>query len=377
MYDRLISLPNLLKQKSHFLLGPRSTGKSTLIKQQLSGKSTVFDLLERDTFKRLLQKPSLLETADPNKVVVIDEVQKIPSLLDEVHRLIEKKKMTFLLTGSSARKLRRGGNNLLAGRAWSMSLFPLTSAEITQFNLERYLVRGGLPQAYDSDNWHNELKAYISFYLQEEIAIEAVTRNLESFSEFLDLVARSNGQEVNYQNFANDCGVAVNTIKNYFSILEDTLVGYRLPAFTRTKKRKAITRAKHYLFDTGVVNALCEQTHVTIKSQNFGNLFEQFIILETRAANTYLGYAKSMTYWRTTGQYEVDLIIGQDVAVEIKSTSKVEKRHVRGLKALQEEGLVKQFILVSLDPYEQVFDSQIKCLHWKSYLNKLWSKTLF
>ena len=259
MYKRILSLPNLLEMKSHFLFGARATGKSTLIKAQLKNEATVFDLLERDTYKRLLQEPSLLEKADPSKIIVIDEIQKIPSLLDEVHRLIQKNNTTFLLTGSSARKLKRGSSNLLAGRAWQANLFPLVSREITDFDLERYLTRGGLPQAYDSKYWQKELKAYISLYLREEVAAEALTRNLESFSEFLDLAALSNGQEINYQSFASDCGVSLNTIKNYFDILEDTLIGIKLPAFTKTKKRKAITRSKHYLFDTGVVNALLNQ----------------------------------------------------------------------------------------------------------------------
>lgn len=240
MYKRILSLPNLLKMKSHFLFGPRSTGKSTLISEQLGGDSVVFDLLERDTYKRLLQDPSLLSQVDQSKIIVIDEIQKIPSLLDEVHRLIHKNGTIFLLTGSSARKLKRGSANLLAGRAWHTSLFSLVSKEIPNFNLEQYLTRGGLPQVYDSEYWENELKAYVCLYLREGIAGEALTRNLESFSEFLDLVARSNGNEINYQSFASDCGVSLNTIKNYFDILEDTLIGFKLPAFIKTKKEKLL-----------------------------------------------------------------------------------------------------------------------------------------
>lgn len=194
----------------------------------------IFDLLERGTYRRLLSDPSLLATVDQSKIIFIDEIQKIP---------------TFLLTGSSARKLKKGSSNLLAGRAWQASLYPLVSEEITNFDLLRYLTRGGLPQAYDSDYWKKELKAYISLYLREEVTAEALTRNLESFSKFIDLVAISNGNEINYNSFASDCGVSLNTIKNYFEILEDTLIGFKLPAFTKTKKRKAITRAKHYLFD--------------------------------------------------------------------------------------------------------------------------------
>jgi uncharacterized protein len=372
MYKRTLNLNKLLKMKSHFLLGPRSTGKSTLIAEQLTENTHIFDLLERDTYRRLLQNPSLLGQVDQSKIIVIDEIQKIPTLLDEVHRLIQKNGTTFLLTGSSARKLKHGSSNLLAGRAWQSYLFPLTYNELPNFDLEKYLTRGGLPQSYDSEYWHKELGAYVSLYLREEIAGEALTRNLESFSEFLDLVARSNGQEINYQSFASDCGVSINTIKNYFEILEDTLIGYKLPAFTKTKKRKAITRSKHYLFDTGIVNALCDHGSISLKSQSFGNLFEQFIVLEVRAANSYLDMNKELTYWRSTNKQEVDLIIGQDLAIEIKSATKIQNKHFKGLRALKEEGMIETFLIISQDPVRQVTDDGIICLHWEEFLKLLW-----
>lgn len=376
-YKRILPLKALLKKKSHFLFGPRSTGKSTLIQEQLPNDAIVFDLLERDTYRRLLQTPSILSQVDKNKIIVIDEIQKIPTLLDEVHRIIQKYGTTFLLTGSSARRIKRGGSNLLAGRAWETALFPLVSKEIPDFNLERYLTTGGLPQIYDNPYWQRELQAYVSLYLREEIAAEALTRNIESFSEFLDLTAKSNGQEINYQSFASDCGVSINTIKSYFDILADTLIGIKMPAFIKTKKRKAITRAKHYFFDTGVVNAICGQGDISLKSQNFGNFFEHFIILEMRAANTYLEMNKQLTYWRSTSMYEVDLIVGQELAIEIKGSSRIQEKHFKGLRALKEEGLIKNFMLVSLDPYEQVTKDGIRCLHWKQFLSKLWGKKLF
>jgi len=377
MYKRKLDLVTLLKMKSHFLFGPRSTGKSTLIRTQLGENAVIFDLLERDVYKRLLDQSSLLEQADQSKIIVIDEIQKIPTLLDEVHRIIQKHNTTFLLTGSSARKLKKGSSNLLAGRAWKTSLFSLVSQEIPNFNLEQYLTRGGLPQVYDSDYWEKELRAYVSLYLREEIAAEALTRNVESFSEFLDLVARSNGMEINYQGFASDCGVSLNTIKNYFEILEDTLIGIKLPAFTKTKKRKAISRSKHYLFDTGIVNSLCEHGNIHFKSQNFGNLFEQFIFLEVSAANSYLGHEKKLTYWRSTSKMEVDLIIGDSLAIEIKSTTKVSDKHLKGLRALKEEQLIDQFMIVSLDTFEQKSDDGIIFLHWNEFLNRLWNDKLF
>jgi uncharacterized protein len=376
MYVRRLNLLKILNVKSHFLFGPRSTGKSTLIQTQLPKSAAIFDLLERDIYRRLLQDPSLLAKVDQTKIVVIDEIQKIPSLLDEVHRLIQKNNTTFLLTGSSARKLKHGSANLLAGRAWQSALFPLVSNEIDNFNLEQYLTRGGLPHVYGSDHWEKELSAYVSLYLREEVAGEARIRNMESFTEFLDMVAKSNGQEVNYQSFASDCGVALNTIKNYFEILEDTLTGFNLPAYTKTKKRKAISRSKHYLFDTGVVNALCEQKDVKIKSQIFGGLFEQFIVMEVRAANSYLGLNKPLTYWRSVNKQEVDLLIGTDLAIEIKGSAKAQDKHLKGLRALKEEGQIKRFMMVSLDSIKQVTSDKIECVYWEDFLRMLWNKEL-
>ena len=371
-YERKVKVRNLLEKKSHFFFGARSTGKSTLIRDQLGNDAIIMDLLERDTYKRLLQDPSLLERLDHTKIIVIDEIQKIPSLLDEVHRLIQKNNTTFLLTGSSARKLKKGSSNLLAGRAWQAFLFPLVYSEITNFELEQYLTRGGLPQAYNSSDWQKELDAYVSLYLREEIAAEALTRNLESFSEFIDLVARSNGHEINYQSFASDCGVTINTIKNYFEILEDTLVGFSLSGYTKTRKRKAITRSKHYLFDIGVVNALCGQGEISKKSQNFGSAFEHFIVLEVRAAKHYLESNKKLAYWRSTSMFEVDLIIGDQLAIEIKATKRIQPKHLKGLKALMEEELIEKFMVVSLDEYEQITNEGIECLHWSQFLKKLW-----
>ena len=225
MYHRILNLVDLLKKKSFFLFGPRSTGKTTLIKNQLPN-AKIYDLLDAEVFRRLLKRPSLLEEENQNskQLIVIDEIQKLPSLLDEVHRLIFKRNFRFLLTGSSARKLKKGAANLLAGRAWETQLFPLTSPEIPHFNLITYLNDGGLPHVYGSPNAQEELNSYVSTYLYEEIQAEAITRNISAFSEFLDLIALSNGQEINFESLSNDCQTSASTIKNYLSILEDTLL---------------------------------------------------------------------------------------------------------------------------------------------------------
>lgn len=377
--DRKLNIYELLEKKSFFLFGPRATGKSTLIRAQLPD-ALVFNLLDLDTFRELLVRPKIIEDRmqDNGQIIVIDEVQKLPHLLDEVHRLIESRGARFLLTGSSARKLRRGGANLLAGRAWEARLFPLSWVELKEhFNLTDYLNRGGMPAIYGSQNYAEELSAYVSTYLSEEIQAEAVTKNLAAFAEFLTLAALSNGQEVSYESMASDCGVSPSTLKSYISVLDDTLLGFTLPAFTKTKKRKAISRGKHYFFDIGVVNKLCLRGMIEPKSELFGNAFEHFIMLEVRAYNSYARKNGIMQYWRSTSQFEVDLIINDAVAIEIKSTQLILDKHTKGLKALKEEGLLKRFICVSLDEHPRIMDNGIEVLPWPIFLRKLWSGEIF
>jgi len=258
MYKRILNLSDLLKKKSFFLFGPRGTGKTTLIHQTITN-AQVIDLLETRTYRDYLRNPSIINEQKKHAVIVIDEIQKLPELLDEVHRLIEKEKITFLLTGSSARKLKRGGANLLAGRAWWSELFSLTSREIPNFNLLTYLNRGGLPFVYPSEDYAEELNAYTSLYLKEEIQNESMTRKIVQFSEFLELIALTNGEELNFQSIAGDCGVSPNSVKNYIQILEDTLIAFQLKAYTKTKKRKAISRSKLFFFDIGVCNSLANR----------------------------------------------------------------------------------------------------------------------
>ena len=374
MYKRILNLPPLLKKKSFFLLGPRSTGKTTLISHHFP-KTKVYDLLNTKTYMRLLKNPELLiEETEGNtyKLIIIDEIQKLPSLLDSVQLLIQKKNKRFLLTGSSARKLKRGGANLLAGRAWQAGLFPLVWGEIPHFNLKRYLNRGGLPVIYDSASYQEELEAYINLYLKEEIQDEAFARHVGAFVEFLDLIALSNGEEINYRGFSSDLQISPTTLKNYIEILNDTLVGFPLPAYTKTKKRKAISRSKYYLFDIGVTNYLCHRGEIKEKSDLWGKVFEHFIVLEIRAFLSYSRKRLKMHYWRSTSKMEVDLVIDQALAIEIKSVNLVRDRHLKGLRALKEEGLIKQYIVVSMDEETRVTQDKITILPWKVFLKQLW-----
>lgn len=379
-YLRILDLNKLLKDKSFFLFGPRATGKSTLIHTQLGNGVFVLDLLRNNLLMRLSDRPSDLEdliaAAHPRpKVVVIDEVQKVPALLNEVHRLIETQKFKFLLTGSSARALRRGGTNLLAGRAWIAHLFPLCSQEIPDFNLERYLRYGGLPNVYKNEKPQEELDAYVQTYLREEVLAEGIIRKLPPFARFLKVAALSNGTQVNLTQVGSDAQVSPSTVREYFSILEDTLVGFYLESWTSSKKRKASTTAKFYFFDTGVTHTLAGTTVLDRNSNLYGTSFEQFIGMEIRAYLDYRRLKFPLTFWRTTNGVEVDYLIGEEIAVEIKSTTRVSRGNTDGLKTLQEEGVFNQFILVTQDPLEASRDG-ITALHWQTFLERLWGDQL-
>ena len=373
MYQRILNLQELLSQKSFFLFGPRGSGKTTLIDLSLKD-ALVIDLLHSKTYTRLLRNPSQLEelVIRDDQIVVIDEIQKLPALLDEVHRLIQKRKLTFLLTGSSARKIKHGGANLLAGRAREARLFPLVSRELPNLDLLRMLNHGGLPDIYDSNQPDEDLTAYVDTYLREEIKAEAVTRNVSAFIEFLDALALANGEELNYESFSSDLQVSTTTLKNYLKILEDTLLGFRIAGFTKTKKRKAIARAKHYLFDLGVTRHLAKTTEIRPGSKAFGDALEHFIILEIRAWLSYSRDRRELTYWRSTSQFEVDALIGKDIAIEIKASENPSDKHLKGLRALKEEKIFKTFLLVCTESQIRKTSDGIEILPWREFLARLW-----
>ena len=376
MLQRMLNLEDLLKKKSFFLFGPRATGKSSLIDMQLPDTVPVINLLHSNLYLQLSANPSELEPMirahSDYRIVVIDEVQRVPMLLNEVHRLIEEAQIRFLLTGSSARKLKQDNINLLGGRAWTAELFPLTSNEIPNFDLERYLQYGGLPPVYLSEHPKEELHAYVSTYLKEEIQAESLVRKIPAFSRFLQTSALTSGKILNFSELANDTGIPVSTIREYYHILEDTFLGFMLPAWTKSVKRKAISTAKFYYFDIGVRNTLCNIKAIPPQSDLYGQAFEHFITCEVRA---YLSYTRAMvplSYWRSKHGAEVDLIIGDEVAIEIKTTSKVSDKHFKGLKLLAEENIFKQLILVSHDPINKKYD-EYEALFWKDFLTALWA----
>ncbi len=374
-FIRKLNLTEDLVKKSHFLFGPRSTGKTYLIREQIKNHK-VIDLLNTQQWARYSKRPSLLfEESQNAETIVIDEIQKLPELLNEVHRCIEEKKIKFLLTGSSARKLKRGQANLLAGRAWQREIFPLVSDEIPNFNLNQYLIRGGLPHIYPSIDYELELRAYSDLYLKEEIQAEALTRNVFLFSHFLETIALQSGEELYLEGIASDSGVKVGTVRNYLEILEDTLLGFRLQPFRFTKKRKAISRSKFYLFDIGVRNSLIGIKNIPEKGPTFGQSFEHFIIQELRAFLSYSRINHPLQYWRSKSGFEVDCIIN-DTAIEIKSSELISEKHLKGLKALREEQLLRRYIIVSRDEHKRSIDG-VEIIPWQNFLQSLWKGELF
>jgi predicted AAA+ superfamily ATPase len=371
---RQLQLAPLLAMNSFFLFGPRATGKTTLIRQELAETATIIDLLDSRYFLKLSSAPHELEsliTANPAKIVVIDEIQRIPELLNEVHRLIEERHITFLVTGSSARKLRRGKANLLAGRVWEARMFPLIYRELEDFDLDRYLRCGGLPAVYLSDYPEEALDAYVNTYLREEVMAEGLIRRLPPFSRFLEAMALANGEMVNFTKIANDCQVPPSTVTEYVHLLEDTLVGLLLPAWTRSKNRKAIKTAKFYFFDPGVTHVLCGTETLDRNSNLYGKSFEQFIGMELRAYLSYTRKKLPLRYWRSKNGHEVDFLIGESTAIEVKASKKISRNDFKGLSYLKEEGIFRNFILVSQDPVSSRVD-QILALPWQKFLTDLW-----
>lgn len=372
---RTLSIKELLEKKSILLLGPRATGKSSLIKNELGKQALVINLLRSDTFLRLNHQPweieEIIKTRTPEQqFVVIDEIQKIPLLLNEVHRLIEDEELIFLLTGSSARKLKRQNINLLAGRAWEARLYPLTYVEIPDFSLERYLRFGGLPSVYLSRTPQEDLIAYVNTYLKEEIQNEALVRNVSAFSKFLSVAGGTNGQMINFANIASDSGLPATTVREYYRILQDTLIGYLIEGWSKTTKRQAISTAKFYFFDIGIANQLAGRTSIDPSSEVFGQLFEHFICNELIAALNYLRTHLPLNYWRSKSGFEVDFIIGNKIALEVKTTKRVNERDLKGLKALIEENICQEYILISFDETER-FSQGIHVMHWTTFLKSL------
>lgn len=381
MIERFLTAKTLIEDNT-FLFGARQTGKTTLL-LQLFPDARFYDLLESNTFERLQRNPSLLrqdlELCESGTLVIIDEVQSLPILLNEVQWLIVRKGIRFILSGSSARKLRRGGANMLGGRARQTNLYPLVSAEIPDFDLIKAVNQGMIPRHYlaKADKYWSMVQAYVAVYLREEIKAEALVRNLSTFTRFLEAAALTNGEMVNYSNIAQDCGIDSKTVAAYFSILEETLIGYMVPAYSKVVKRKVRQAPRFYYFDVSIPNYLLGRRALQPGSTDFGHAFEHLVIQEIVAYLGYHGKLEKLSYWHTYNDYEVDVVLGDaEVGIEIKSTDEVQLRHLHGLKAFKEEYPKGRMIVVSLDPNPRLF-KEVEVWPVKLFFEQLWSGKIY
>jgi predicted AAA+ superfamily ATPase len=385
MLKRFLNVLNLMEKKSHFLFGARGTGKSYLIDQMLSGHAEILSLLQSDLYLELSQTPSRLRQiveVSKHSWFVIDEIQRIPELLNEVHWLLQndkEKKMHFLLTGSSARKLKRENANMLGGRARRASLYPLTLGELineNQLDIGRYLNFGGLPSVYLSQEPYAELRDYIDTYLNEEIKAEAGVRNLPAFSRFLKVAGIYTGQQINFTKMASDAQVKANTLREHFSILIDTLLGLEIEPWAEGKSRKPVATSKFYFTDCGLANAAAGIKEVLPQSERWGSSLEQAIALEINAYLSYSNLDFPLNYWRTDTGVEVDFIIDGRVGIEVKSSMHTTNRDHKHLIKLREEGQFSHLILVNLSSRSSIIDGVLH-LSLTDFVSRLWSKEFF
>ena len=384
MIKRKLQLPARPKE-SFFLWGPRQSGKSMLLKTEYPD-AIWYDLLKTDLYIRLLEKPGLLreellfaQKKGDGGFVVIDEIQKIPALLDEVHWLIENAGCVFGLCGSSARKVRRGHANLLGGRAIRYELFGFVSEEIgSDFSLVRMINHGYLPRHYLNANYEQLVRSYVNDYLKEEIAAEALVRNLPAFSNFLSAAALSDTELINYATIARDCGISEPSVKEYFQILIDTMLGRLLKAYRKRPKRRVIGAPKFYFSDVGVVNYLAKRGKLTPGSELFGKAFENWVFHELCAYRAYCGMDFDLGYWRLASGIEVEFIVGDmNLAIEAKSCARVTTDHLQGLREIiKDHPKLKRRILVSLEDRPRKTEDGIEIIPYSVFVKHLWSGAL-
>ena len=385
-FQRRLSIV-LPERQSAFLWGARKTGKSTFLRQVFPG-SLSFDFLRTDLLIAFTTRPALLReqllTRSPAELalpVILDEVQKVPALLDEVHGLIEGHGLRFVLCGSSARKLKRGRANLLGGRAWRSEMLPLVSAEFPHaaegeggMELLRALNNGLIPSHYLSVNPRKSLEAYVRDYLKEEVFDEGLTRNVPAFSRFFEALGYCHGELINHANIARDCGVDAKTVKEYFQILCDTLLGRLVLPYKKRQERQVISKApKFYLFDVGVAGAVSRRRIVEPRGDLFGRAFEHLVLMELVAHASYSELTYDIHFWRTKAGAEVDFILGDgEVAVEVKGTSRVDDRDMRGLRLFGETHRPRMSIVVCNEAAERVVDG-IRIIPWRIFFRELWA----
>ena len=379
MYQRIFDIEHKLDE-AMFLFGARQTGKSTLLKERFR-EAIYYDLLNPSVRKALKLNPNSLWEALQDKpagtLVIVDEIQKVPELLDVVHSLMVDRGLFFILSGSSARKLKRSGGNTLGGRAIPETLYPLVWPEVTDFQIDRAVQNGMIPRHYMVEDATKRLSGYVKVYLDEEIREEGEVRQLDAFERFMEIAAISDGEMLNYSNIAADCGVSAKTVKSYFQILYDTLIGYEIPAFRKEIKRKIVQAPKFYYFDVGLANYLMGRNLLKRGTDDYGHAFEHLVMQEIIAYKGYNDKRDTISYWHTYDQKEVDVVIGDaKVAIEIKSSEHVETKHRKGLKAFKEEHPDCRLILVSLDPITRKSGDE-ELIYVLDFLKMLWSGDIF
>ena len=379
LYERQLPLA-LPAGQSAFLWGPRKTGKSTLLRERFP-HAIRFDLLDTRLMLELTRAPWRLrervEAAGVDALaapIVVDEVQKVPALLDEVHGLIERG-WRFILCGSSARKLKRGRANLLGGRAWRFALHPLAWPEVPDFDLLRALNHGLVPAHYRAANHRRALAGYVDDYLKEEVFDEGLTRNVAAFARFFDALAFSHGELLNFSSIARDCAVDSKTVREYFQILVDTLLGVFVEPFARRRSRAVITQApKFYLFDVGVAGYLAGRRIANATGPAFGRALEHFVLMELLAYRSYRELDFPIRFWRTKSGLECDFVLGREgsVAIEVKGSANVQPRDLRGLATFQQEHRPRLAIAVCNEQAPRRTTADIWLLPWREFLERLW-----
>jgi uncharacterized protein len=377
MFNRFLDLKSLIEDSSLFLLGPRQTGKTTLLKA-LFPNAYFINLLESDTYKDLSLNPELirqrLRIMPDASLVIIDEIQKLPVLLNEVHNLIElNKNLRFILTGSSARRLKQHNVNLLGGRVWMTHLFPLIAPELKLNDFERRIAIGGLPPVLTSKKPNEVIKSYIGMYLQEEIKAEGLVRSIERFSRFLDVAGLSNGEEINYTLVSQDCGVPQRTVVEYFHILKDTLLIHEVPSFKKKMSRRAVATSKYYFFDVGIANALLKRKDIQKGSAEYGKALEHLIFLELKAYLSYKRIDRQISYWRTHSGLEVDFLIDDEIAIEVKASTRIHTSHEKNLLKLKKDLPHIKAIIISHEEHNRITDNETSIYGIDSFLRALWA----
>ena len=376
---RALEIDSILEDESLFLFGPRMTGKTAYIENELQKEAILsITFLDGDTLDAFKQNPVLLRSMLHGKdegFVIIDEVQLFPRILLDVQHVMTHSDIQFLLTGSSARKIKKSGNNLLGGRAGIIYMHPLVWKEVEDKNssLDDILGSGMLPKVFQSKNPQILLRNYVRAYLETEIAAEGERRDLDKFNDFIAFAASENTELMNFSNVSRDIGMSADTIKNWYQILVDTFIGHYLRPYRKGTKRVPVNTAKFYFFDVGVARTAARMPVPSENMTEYGKLFENYIFMELKAYMDYNMTDDGFYFWRTREGYEVDFVIEGKAAIEVKTSKNITNKELRGLRAFMEEGVVKDYILVCREQFERTTEDGIRIIPWKLFLTQLWN----